>query len=26
VLWLRGREREGTQQVVLHAAMSPDLL
>ena len=26
VLWLRGREREGEQQVLLHAAMSPDLL
>lgn len=26
VLWLRGREREGEQQVVLHAAMSPELL
>jgi phosphohistidine phosphatase len=26
VLWLRGRERENVQQVVLHAAMSPELL
>jgi len=26
VLWLRGREREGEVQVVLHAAMSPELL
>lgn len=26
VLWLRGREREGEQQVLLHAAMSPELL
>jgi phosphohistidine phosphatase len=26
VLWLRGRERDGEQQVVLHAAMSPELL
>ena len=24
--WLRGREREGTLQVVLHAVVSPDLL
>ena len=26
VLWLRGREREGGQQLVLHAVMSPELL
>ena len=26
VLWLRGREREGEQQLVLHAVMSPELL
>ena len=26
VLWLRGRERDGEVQVVLHAAMSPELL
>lgn len=26
VWWLRGREREGTFQVVLHAAVAPDLL
>lgn len=26
VLWLRGRERDGEQQVLLHAAMSPELL
>ena len=26
VLWLRGREREGTLQVVLHAALGVDLL
>lgn len=26
VLWLRGRERLGEQQVALHAAMSPELL
>jgi phosphohistidine phosphatase len=26
VVWLRGRERDGELQVVLHAAMSPDLL
>jgi phosphohistidine phosphatase len=26
VLWLRGRERDGEQQVLLHAALSPDLL
>ncbi len=26
VLWLRGREREGEQQIVLHAAMPPELL
>jgi phosphohistidine phosphatase len=26
VLWLRGREREGRQQLVLHAVMSPELL
>ena len=24
--WLRAREREGQVQVVLHAAMSPDML
>ena len=26
VLWLRGREREGQLQVVLHAALTPDML
>ena len=26
VFWLRGREREGEQQLVLHAAMAPELL
>lgn len=26
LVWLRGREREGEQQVVLHAALSPELL
>jgi phosphohistidine phosphatase len=26
VLWLRGRERDGEQQVVLHAVMAPELL
>lgn len=26
VLWLRGREREGQLQVLLHAAMPPELL
>lgn len=26
VWWLRGREREGTFQVVLHAVVAPDLL
>ena len=26
VWWLRGREREGSLQVVLHAVVSPDLL
>ncbi len=26
VWWLRGREREGTMQVVLHAVISPELL
>ena len=26
VWWLRARERDGQQQVVLHAVMSPDLL
>lgn len=26
VLWLRGRERDGLQQVVLHAVMAPELL
>ena len=26
VLWLRGRERDGEQQLVLHAVMSPELL
>lgn len=26
VWWLRAREREGTLQVVLHAAMAPDLV
>lgn len=26
VWWLRGREREGTWQVVLHAAISPELI
>lgn len=25
-LWLRGRERDGALQVVLHAALGPDLL
>ena len=26
VLWLRGREREGELQVVLHAALTPDMV
>lgn len=26
VLWLRGREREGESQVLLHAVMAPELL
>jgi phosphohistidine phosphatase len=26
VVWLRGREREGELQVVLHAALSPDMV
>ncbi len=26
VLWLRGREREGQIQVVLHAALTPDMV
>ena len=26
VLWLRGRERDGERQVLLHAALSPDLI
>lgn len=26
LVWLRGREREGTMQVVLHAAMSPEMV
>jgi phosphohistidine phosphatase len=26
VIWLRGRDRDGDQQVVLHAAMAPELL
>ena len=26
LVWLRSREREGRHQVVLHAAMSPELL
>jgi len=26
VIWLRGREREGVLQVVLHAALTPDMV
>jgi phosphohistidine phosphatase len=26
VVWLRGREREGQMQVVLHAALAPDMV
>jgi len=26
VIWLRGREREGVMQVVLHAALTPDMV
>lgn len=26
VVWLRGREREGQMQVVLHAALTPDMV
>lgn len=26
VLWLRGRERDGTAQVLLHAALAPDMI